>query len=160
MRAPKPDVIRPTGLSVAIVVATNSRTRRTVIEPPEAIRGPSDRVVDCARIGEVAIKVATSRGEPNPTNVVWVETTRRTVAAFLDFGLPAGDDGATSQVLIAMQGHFRRGSRPGGASKPAGTTLIVVMNHDFSISDLSVSNRDAATLSTCGHVHRFQCPLP
>lgn len=103
----------------------------------------------------LALRSAARSGDPQPTGVYWVRSSRAAIAGLIGWGLGAGD-GSRDQALLTVTGQFvlDRVSRPRGARSPTGTILTVVLNLDLTVTDIGCRESDL-DLTGPGLVHRI-----
>jgi|SRR5579862_174457 len=116
------------GVAVAAVAATTSAFggggRARLIVGAPASPTPSE----LAAIQQLVLKVATSQGDPSPTNISLIPTTRQ-VAERIDAGSGQGYANTPVYFVIA-HGHFTayNASVPPGAPLPTGTVLTLTID--------------------------------
>jgi len=97
--------------------------------------------VGSKNLKDVALNVATSLGDSQPTSTRYVKCNRKAAAKFLDNSRVDSD--GTSYVVI-MHGNFidEKAFMPPGAKAPTGNTLgLVVRASDGEVTDLALNNQ-------------------
>jgi hypothetical protein len=107
-------------------------------------------VLGSKNLKDVALQVASNLGDPLPTTIRYVKSSRQAAATFLDNSRVDSDD--VSYVVI-MQGNFtdEKAFMPPGAKAPTGNTLsLTIRASDGAVTDLVLNNQPYNDLSQLG----------
>ena len=98
-----------------------------------------------AWLADLALQESKASGDPEPASGEWALTDAATVAKVLG---PGDGDGSVEEYLVVLTGHFQANSAFLPSSEhepPAGTTLVLVIDHAQVVQDFGIVPGDIDT---------------
>jgi hypothetical protein len=104
---------------------------------------------------DIALQVATNNGDPQPTNIRYVNSTRKAAAKFLDNSTVDSDD---ASYVVIMHGNFiDKNAFTLGAKVPTGNTLsLIIRASDEVVTDFILNNQSYSALDQLGSVSELK----
>ncbi|MDQ6777031.1 MAG: hypothetical protein M3071_12640 [Actinomycetota bacterium] len=148
--------------AAALIAAVGFLTLGGNGHPSTAKASSAPTSMSASQIRTIALNFATAAGDPTPTSIEYVASTRAAANQALYGGKLQGDPTANDpSYVIVQQGSFREdhAPRPPQASVPTGSVLVVVVNASTGqMTDLSLGQTTPSSLASLGTVIPLAAP--